>query len=364
MVSYLAKSFKTYLNHMPLSTYFHKFSIGVIFCATLCFACSPPPQYHKIKGETMGTYYAITYKGHNPKKVQSEVDKILEDFNNSVSTYIKSSTISRLNQSEEGIYLPNEDLYFKPVLERALDLNNLTKGSLNTSIAPLVNYWGFGYKGKDQISRVDSLVVDSLLNIVSQSAFEIVPKEGKQFVSKSIPNAEIDFSSLAKGYGIDVLAKYLDENQVAHYLIDIGGEARAKGENSTGQSWSLAINKPKDDAPVDDLEIILQLENKSLATSGNYRIFYENGGRKFAHILNPETGYSALTNLLSASIIAEDCMTADGLATAMMVKGLEGAKAFLAEHDYAACLIYDADGDDDLEKYYANGFQEMVVKER
>ncbi len=312
----------------------------------------------------MGTYYAITYQGNDPIEVKKDIEKILLDFNNSVSTYIKESTISRLNSSEIGIALPKGDIYFLPVFEKANELFGLTKGDLNTSIAPLVNYWGFGYKGKDQITSVDSLAVDSILAIVNQSKFEIVNKDGMDFVSKSNPNAEIDFSSLAKGYGIDVLAYYFDKNEVENYLIDIGGEARAHGVNSADLPWSLAINKPKEEAELNDLEIVLQLKNKSIATSGNYRIYYENGGRKFAHILNPKTGFSALTNLLSASIIADDCMTADGLATAMMVKGLEGAKQFLQENQYPACLIYDADGDDDLEKYYANGFKELVVKEK
>lgn len=336
-----------------------------LFLFSLVFvSCSPPIKYHRITGETMGTYYAVTYKGPEPAKVKSDIEKILIDFNNSVSTYIKESTISKLNSSEKGIVLPPNDPYFIPVLERAAALYELTDGALNTSIAPLVNYWGFGYKGKDQITKVDSFKVDSLLAIVNQSEFELVKKERESFISKSIPNAEIDFSSLAKGYGIDVIAHYFESNNIEHYLIDIGGEARAKGMNNSGKFWSLAINKPKEDAPVDDLEIILSLENKSLATSGNYRIFYENGGRKFAHILNPETGYSSLSNLLSASIIADDCMTADGLATAMMVMGLEEAKVFLEKNNYPACLIYDADGDENLEKYYANGFKDIVLKER
>jgi len=312
----------------------------------------------------MGTYYAITYEGHNPKETKKEIDKILFDFNNSVSTYVKESTISQLNKSKTGIVLPADDPYFKPVYDKAKALYDLTNGDLNTSVAPLVNYWGFGYKGKEQITQIDSLAVDSLLSIVNQSSFEMVQKGSEMFVSKSIPAAEVDYSSLAKGYGIDVLSDYFKANGVANYLIDIGGEARAKGSNSSGITWSLAINKPKDDAPVDDMEIVLQLNNKALATSGNYRIYYENEGRKFAHILNPKSGYSALSNLLSASIVADDCMTADGLATAMMVKGLEGAKQFLAANNYPACLIYDADGDDDLEKYYANGFKEIVINEK
>lgn len=332
--------------------------------AMLLSACKPQVQYHKIVGETMGTYYAITFSGTAPEHKKQAIEQLLDEFNNSVSTYVKESTISNLNRSGEGILLPKKDPYFVPVFERSKTLSKLTDGALNTSVAPLVNYWGFGYKGKDQITMVDSLAVDSLLHIVHNSSFEIEREKNMTFLRKSMAAAELDFSSLAKGYGIDVIAQFLDDQNIENYLIDIGGEARAKGVNNQGLHWSLAINKPKDDAPVDDLEIILQLKNKSIATSGNYRIYYESEGRKFAHILDPKTGYSALSNLLSASIIADDCMTADGLATAMMVKGLEGAKTFLSENKYPACLIYDADGDDDLEKYYANGFKDIVVKEK
>jgi thiamine biosynthesis lipoprotein len=339
-------------------------SLALLFVAIFFASCDQKVQYNKLLGETMGTYYAITYEKKNQLNTKKEIEKILLDFNNSVSTYVKESTISKLNRSKQGITLPENDLYFRIVFEKANQLHTLTDGDLNTAIAPLVNYWGFGYKGKEQVTQVDSVAVDSILSIVKQSTFELVRKDGNDYISKSISSAEIDFSSLAKGYGIDVIAEYLMKNNVENFLIDIGGEARAKGVNNLGKIWSLAINKPKDDAPIDDLEIILNLKDQSLATSGNYRIFYENGGRKFAHILNPKTGYSALSNLLSASIIADDCMTADGLATAMMVKGLEGAKEFLNVNKFPACLIYDADGDDKLEKYYANGFKEMIIKEK
>lgn len=333
-----------------------------IFILTCLFSCETPVQYHRVTGSTMGTYYAVTFQAKNPAIIQKEIDQLLVDFNLSVSTYIKESTISQLNASSEGIALPEDDPYFAPVFLKANELFELTEGDLNTSIAPLVNYWGFGYKGKEQISTVDSMAVDSILNVIDKSTFELTNND--TYVRKSIPQAELDFSSLAKGYGIDVIAKYFLDNRIDHYLIDIGGEARARGKNKDGESWRLAINKPKDDAPVDDLEIILALENQSLATSGNYRIYYEQDGRKFAHIIDPKTGFSALSNLLSASVVADDCMTADGLATAMMVKGLEEAKEFLSKNNYPACLIYDEDGDDDLEKFYANGFEEMVVIEQ
>ena len=349
------------INLMPN---FFKFALLALLCGSLFLSCEEPIKYHRLYGETMGTYYSITYEGNNPSGVKQEIESLLIDFNNSLSTYIKESTISSLNSSSEGIELPVNDIYFLPVFQRSQELYTLTDGDLNTSIAPLVNYWGFGYKGKNQVTKVDSMAVDSILSIVRNSSFELMEKGGKAYIKKSSPKAEIDFSSLAKGYGIDKVADYFDEIGVQNYLIDIGGEARSKGKNGANKFWTLAINKPKDDAKTDDMEIILELENKSLATSGNYRIYYESEGRKFAHIINPKSGFSALSNLLSASIIADDCMTADGLATAMMVKGLDGAIDFLEKNKYPACLIYDGDGDDELEKYYANGFKNLVINER
>ncbi|MEE9437880.1 MAG: FAD:protein FMN transferase [Saprospiraceae bacterium] len=324
-------------------------------------SCKKPQGYLRLTGHTMGTYYAITYLGDAPEETRNDIETILKEFNQSVSTYIPTSTISKLNKSRKGIKINTaKDKYFISILQKSNEIYNLTEGDFNTSVMPLVNYWGFGYKDKIEVSSVDSIHVDSLLQIVKASKFTCSQKGEFATINKSTPLAEIDFSSLAKGKGIDVIATYFDTKNVQNYLIDIGGEARAKGVNNTNNPWRLAISKPKDNAAVNDIELALNLNNMSIATSGNYRIFYISEGKKHAHIINPKTGYPALSNLLSVSILAPDCMTADALATAMMVKGLEEAKSFLIKNSYPACLIYDADGDTELEKFYINGFEDLL----
>ncbi len=330
-----------------------KFSFILLIFVSI--SCSQKSKYHKFSGETMGTYYAITYQGEEPKKVKSEVENLLLDFNNSLSTYIPSSLISRLNDSDRGIDLPNNDPFFEPVLKRAIELEQVTNGKLNTAILPLLTYW------RDNSTRIDSAKSKELQTLVSNSKFDINVKKGGKFISKSATEAKLDFSSLAKGYGIDVIGQYFEKLGVVNYLVDIGGEARGLGKSNSGEAWKLAINKPIEGSRLTEMELVVQLDGKSIATSGSYRQFYEKDGKKIAHIMDPITGYSTTSDLLSASVIAEDCMTADGLATALMVSSLEEAKIFLSENKYKACLIYDADGDLKLEKYFANGFEELVL---
>jgi len=303
----------------------------------------------------MGTYYAVTYEGHDLSKVKVEVDALLVSFNNSLSTYIPTSLISRLNASDTGIYLPKEDIYFKPVLEKSNFLRNQTNGKLNVAIMPLLRYW------RDNTTQIDTSISQEIRKLVESSKFEIRETNDGMFISKSDERSELDFSSLAKGYGIDVVGDYLRDMGVENFLVDIGGEARAQGVSSTNTPWRLAINKPIEGSKLTEMELVVALENKSIATSGSYRQFYKKDGKKIAHIMDPITGYSTTSDLLSASVIADDCMTADGVATALMVSSLAEAKAFLAEHKYPACLIYDKDGDEKLEKYYANGFDELVL---
>jgi len=321
----------------------------------ISLSCNNKTEYHKFSGETMGTYYAITYQGETPQKVKKDVDNLLLDFNNSLSTYIPSSLISRLNESKNGIALPKDDPFFEPVLEKASELQQLTGGKLNTAILPLLNYW------RDNSSSIDSAKSRELQQLVANSKFDIQFNDSSKYISKSNPMSKLDFSSLAKGYGIDVIGHYFEERGNKNYLVDIGGEARGAGISSSGQAWKLAIHKPIEGSDLSEMELVIELDGNSIATSGSYRQFYKKDGKKIAHIMDPITGYSTTSDLLSASVVADDCMTADGLATALMVSSLEEAKTFLSKHDFKACLIYDADGDLQLEKYFANGFEELVL---
>ncbi len=327
-----------------------------LFCVCIClFSCDSGRQYHKFAGETMGTYYAITYQGVQPQQLKEEIDELLIGYNNSLSTYIPTSFISKLNKSETGTSLPDEDKYFAIVLKRANELKKITNGKLNTGIMPLLRYW------RDNSTSIDSTKSNALRKIVLASEFDMSDIDDEVFVSKSLPESELDFSSLAKGYGIDVISEHLEAKGIENYLVDIGGEARAKGMSKSKTPWKLAINKPIEGAGLTEMELVVSLSDQSIATSGSYRQFYEKDGKKIAHIMDPKTGYSTTSDLLSATVIADDCMTADGIATALMVSSLEEAKRFLIENKYAACLIYDANGDTKFEKFYANGFDEIVL---
>jgi thiamine biosynthesis lipoprotein len=328
---------------------------ALVLFVFISIACSKKADYHKFSGETMGTYYAITYQGDSPQNVKEDVERLLVEFNNSLSTYIPSSFISQLNESEAGIDLPLDDPFFEPVLKKANELHQKTNGKLNTAILPLLAYW------RDNSTKIDSIKSKELQQLVANSEFKISEGKNGKYVSKSNARAKLDFSSLAKGYGIDVIGNYFEKEGAINYLVDIGGEARGSGVSKSGQPWKLAINKPVEGSGLTEMELVVQLSGKSIATSGSYRQFYEKDGKKIAHIMDPITGYSTTSDLLSASVIADDCMTADGLATALMVSSLEEAKAFLAKNKVMACLIYDADGDSKLEKYFANGFEELVL---
>ena len=330
------------------------YAVIFLFVITLC-SCDKEPQYHRLVGETMGTYYSLTYEGIAPIVVREDIEELLREFNNSLSTYIPSSFISQLNASKEGIALPDNDIYFAPVLERAIELKSLTNDRLNVMIMPLLKYW------RDNSTAIDTSTVMQLREVVHTSDFSIIQKDGKSFVKKTNPDAKLDFSALAKGYGIDVLGDYFENKGIKNFLVDIGGEATARGVNPKGISWSLAINTPKEGSSLTDMEVVIGLQNKSIATSGTYRQFYEKEGKKIAHIMDPISGYSTTSDLLSASVIANDCMTADGVATALMVMDMKDAKEYLKQNNYPACLIYDKDGVDPLEKLYFNGFDSIVI---
>lgn len=346
-------------------------SILLMTMTLLVSSCKPAPQsptssatYHQIKGQTWGTYYSLTLQCSEAEHHHQAIRQILKDFDDVLSTYVPQSVISQFNSNSEGIVLTSDqDQYFAPVLARSRELSESTQGYLDVTVMPLLNYWGFGYKGeRKSVEDVTTEQVDSLLML--QGLHHISRKEkdsGHIYYSKSNASTELDFSALAKGYGIDVIASYLERQDVHNYLIDIGGEARCKGVNASGEAWRLAINKPDAKANYTTMELIVQLHDQSIATSGNYREMYEIDGKVYGHIINPKTGYPEPSDVLSATIVATDCMTADALATACVAAGLHKAKEILAAHeDVHGCLIYDADGDAQLEKYYTGAFEDMT----
>jgi FAD:protein FMN transferase len=342
----------------------------VLFSALgLILGCNPQEQsLVRIEGKTMGTTYHISYMpagrgGHDvnddPTAMKAEIDSLLVAFNNSVSTYIPTSTISRVNGQDTLIGV---DPYFVTVFKRSREVSETTGGAFDVTVMPLVNGWGFGYT--DTI-RMDSAVVDSLRQLVDYHNVDLSEADGKYFVHKKDKRIQVDFSAIAKGYGVDVVAELLEQKGIEDYLVEIGGEVRARGKTNKNEIWEIGIEKPIDDPGpgAHELKGILRLENKSLATSGNYRNFYFKNGKKVSHEIDPKTGYPAQNNLLSATVIAGDCMTADAYATAFMVMGLDKTLQYL-ERDTSlnAYLIYAAENGE-MKTTYTKGAASMVIQE-
>ena len=336
--------------------------ILLLLLVSFCFACRQTPpetteRYSEVVGETMGTYYRVKYRDTGQGNLKPTIDSFLYHLNHAeVSTYEPESLISRFNRAEETVVLTDslpimpEDVYphFMACYLNAATTTRATNGLYDPTIMPLVNFWGFGYDGRRQATAADSTTVDSLLQFVGIDRVSTVyPQRGAVKLRKSKPGVQLDFSANAKGYGVDAVGLLLEARGIQDYLVEIGGEDRARGKNDRGGWWTIGINAPSETASVTDYERVVPLKNYSIATSGNYRNFYETAdGAKVSHIINPKTGYPERRRLLSASIFAPDCMTADAYATASMVLGTERALALIETlPGIEAYLIYsDADG--------------------
>ncbi len=320
--------------------------------------------YYKIQGPTMGTTYHITIQCEDPAVLQNSIDSILADFNFSMSAYIDSSTLTFVNQADSAYcFTTTDDPYFLPIFNKAREVWQRSEGYFNPAIAPLVNYYGFGYKEKKKLQAVDSVKVKELLSLTHfDSIIMQSDSAGKICVQKLKKGMMLDFNSLSPGYAVDVLAAFFESRGMRNFMIELGGEIRALGVNTESKEWVIGINTPSPNAKETDIELPLQISNKSLATSGNYRNSYESKGQRFAHIINPVNGMSEPSDILSATVIADDCMSADAWATAFMVMGmqksLELAKQLKGVH---ACFIYDAEGDGVFEFKMTEGFSAFYL---
>lgn len=286
----------------------------------------------ELQGSTMGTTYSVKYLDEERRNFQPGIDSLLEVFNLSHSTYIPESEISRFNREA---LLKYESPFFYPVLKRSKEIYEKTGGAFDPTVGPLVNAWGFGPEG---VQTPDPGRVDSLLQLVNFDSifFDTVA------VCKMMKGMKLDFSAIAKGYGVDVVAQFLKARGIDDLFVEIGGEVYAEGVNEHGNPWAVGVNHPTTDVEQQQAAMaIIPLENQAIATSGNYRNYYEKDGVKYSHTISPVTGYPVTHSLLSASVFAPDCMTADAYATAFMVLGVKEAMAIdEREDDIAIYLIY------------------------
>lgn len=306
----------------------------VIMLVSGCFPSNElARQEYLLQGHTMGTTYSIKVVGENlaVAKLQKEIDAKLVQLNQEMSTYIDDSELSRFNR------LPaNSPISISPGLARviteAIRLGEITKGKLDVTVGPLVNLWGFGPEYRPEKTPDAKLLAETRERIgLDKLVFE------NNKLSKTQAQLYVDLSTIAKGYGVDLVAEYLEQEGINNYLVEIGGEMRLKGFKHTGELWTVAIEKPITNERA--VHQFIVPKDNALATSGDYRNYFEADGHRYSHIIDPDTGEPINHKLVSVTVIHPSSMTADGLSTAMMVMGAEQALAFAEEYEIAAYII-------------------------
>ena len=322
--------------------------IGSIFIITQ--QRSTPYQYNE--GQVFGTFYHITYQ--NDQDLQKEIEAELKKIDNSLSTFNNQSVISKVNNNE----VTKLDEPFIEIFDKAKAISKETDGAFDITVAPLVNLWGFGFKQGTTPSKQQ---IDSLKQLVGYEKVSLIM--GKR-IKKTDQRIMLDCSAIAKGYGSDVIARLFKKYDIKNFMIEIGGEIVVSGNSESRVPWKIGVNKPIEDSTNTNTELqtVLNITNKAMATSGNYRNFYYKGGKKFAHTIDPKTGYPVQHSLLSATVLTADCATADAYATAFMVMGMERSKKVLEKHkELMAYFIY-SDHQGKLKVWYSPELEKKIVQ--
>jgi len=311
----------------------------------------------------MGTYYNITYELSDdiePSDIKGRIDELLIEINDEVSTYISSSSISKFNTEPDEFTLTDHKNHFATNLDISADMYEVTDGFFDPTVMPLVNYWGFGYTPKRAVTEVDSIAIDSMMVFVGFDKLNYRSERSKLSIESY--EGQLDFSAIAKGYAVDKIGDYFNDLGATNYFIEIGGEVLVKGKNDKGKNWVIGINTPSPEAELTDLIEYLALSDRGLASSGNYRNYYEVGDKKYGHTINPKTGYPEMNELLAVSVVSNDCMSADAIATACMVMGYQKAENLIKTlPETEACFFIGSNGGS-IKKIYSDGFIQYVAK--
>ncbi|ABZ77728.1 ApbE family lipoprotein [Shewanella halifaxensis HAW-EB4] len=330
--------------------------LAVIGLAFFISACSKPPEIISLSGNTMGTTYHIKLVPNDEmpdaQSLQTEIDLALEKVNDQMSTYRPESELSQFNQM-----IHNENMEVSTdtakVIAEGLTLYKKTDGALDITLGPLVNLWGFGPdKRPTQIPSQQEIDL-----AMERMGIEEIAVDGNK-ISKQNPDIYVDLSSIAKGFGVDKIAALLDKYNLTGYLVEIGGEVSLHGTKADGSLWRIAIEQPDDDGT--EIQQIISLKNMAMATSGDYRNYYEEDGKRFSHLIDPRTGYPINHRLASVTVLHEECMIADGYATAMMVLGTQ-ASLELAKREHLAIMLIEKQ-DDGFKVFYSEAFKPLVTQ--
>ena len=310
--------------------------------------------YQKNTGMVFGTVYNVTYQ--HPRDLQADIEAELSKVDQTFSMFNEQSLVAKVNSNSQPVELTT---MFTEVYCLADSISRDTQGAFDITVGPLVNAWGFGFKNEQMPSSVQ---IDSLLSFIGMDKLEL-SSDGKT-LAKRDPRVTLDFSAIAKGYGSDVVARFLRSHGITNFMVEIGGEVVTSGISPKRLPWRIGVTKPTDDSLSvgNELQTVLNVTDHAMATSGNYRNFYYKGGRKYAHTIDPHTGYPVQHSLLSATVLAPDCARADAYATAFMVMGLEKAQAVLAHHPELMAYFILSDASGQLTVWFSPSLKDKIQK--
>ena len=325
------------------------FLVLLIIGTVLIISQQQSTPYRQASDMVFGTTYKIVYECDSDLSVP--IREELMKVDHSLSPFNKESVITAVNQNREVTLDP----YFVEVFTKAMEISVYTEGAFDITVAPLVNAWGFGFKNEQMPTAHQ---VDSLRRIIGYQ--KVTLADGK--IRKQDPRMMLDCSAIAKGFGVDAVARMLYSRGVQNYMVEIGGEVVTRGVNAQRLPWRVGVVKPTEDSLSigHELQTVLNVTDKAMATSGNYRNFYYKNGRRYAHTIDPKTGYPVQHSLLSATVLADNCTMADAYATSFMVMGMERAQKLLERHpELMAYLIYDT-GKGDLAVWFSPSLQDKI----
>ena len=333
-----------------------KFIVLSLIAVALLTTCkTKKSEYVKISGFAQGTTYHITYENSTGIDYSQAIDSILKAFNKSCSIYDSTSIISRINNNDPTV---EADDWFIDVFNKSAEVNDTSGGAFDITVGPVVNAWGFG---SSPVLKHDTAYIDSLLQFVGMDKVKLE----KRKIIKKYAGVKLDDNALAQGYSTDLVCDFFKSKGIRNYLVEIGGEVRGKGTNAKNNYWHVGIDKPSEDnsAPGDKLQAIIELNNKSLSTSGNYRAFYVENGVKYSHEIDPKTGFPARNTLLSSSVICDDCITADAYATTFMVLGVDKSKELLHKLPGVEVYFVYTNSKGEYEVFFSDGLKKMIIEQ-
>ncbi|KAA2240061.1 FAD:protein FMN transferase [Chitinophaga agrisoli] len=312
-------------------------------------------QLQVCEGKAQGTYYIVKYISGDTRSLQKGIDSVFAAIDQSLSVYQPGSLINQFNSGSQV----RMDDHLQAVITKALQVSKTTAGAFDITVKPLVDAWGFGVQ---RPAHRGAPTPDTLQQLLQRVGYHYLTVKGP-ILSKKKPGVEIDCNGIAQGYTVDVLSRFLEQHGIVNYLVDVGGELRARGMNAQHRTWMVGVERPAADSSSQPEQTLLHLQDKAIATSGNYRRFFDQGGTRFAHTIDPHNGQALHNNIISVTVIAKDCITADGFDNALILMGVEPALAFISSHPelgLEACFIY-KDDQGRIAERFTPGFKQLLI---